>query len=116
MSPTKFFFLFCVNPLDNPAVANIELIRDGAQSIHLGPQHVFCDMPFTIRLNTGNTTISAVKLCTFDERLEIDAVMLSSGPGSLLCSGCSPLHYWVERQPAFTRAPEPQTQHTFTDR
>uniref|UniRef100_H3C6N9 Pappalysin 2 n=1 Tax=Tetraodon nigroviridis TaxID=99883 RepID=H3C6N9_TETNG len=100
---------------NNPAVADIELIRDGAQSIHLGPQHVFCDMPLTMRLDTGNTTISAVKLCTFDERLEIDAIMLSSGPGSPLCSGCSPLRYRVERQPAFTRAPEPQTHRTFTD-
>lgn len=105
-----------MNLPDNPAVANIELIRDGAPSIHLGPQHVFCDMPLTVRLDTANTTVTAVKLCTFDERLEIDAVRLSSGPGSPLCSGCSPLRYRVERKPAFTRAPEPQTQRTFTDR
>ena len=110
------FLLFVLNLLDNPAVADIELITDGAQIIHLGPQHVFCDMPLTTRLDTGNTTITAIKLRTFDERLEIDAVMLSSGPGNPLCSSCLPLRYRVERHPAFSRAPEPQTQHTFTDR
>lgn len=101
---------------DNPAVANIELIRDGGQSVQLGPQHVFCDMPLTLRLDTHNTTVAALKLYTFDERLEIDAVMLSSGPDSPLCSSCRPLRYRIERRPAFTQAPAPQTQHTFTDR
>ncbi|TNM97688.1 hypothetical protein fugu_013934 [Takifugu bimaculatus] len=100
---------------NNPALANIELIRDGKQSIHLGPQHVFCDMPLTLRLDTRNTTIAAIKLYTFDEKLEIDAVMLASGPENPLCSGCSPLHYKIEREPAFTQPPPPQTQHTFTD-
>lgn len=108
--------LLCVTLLENPAVANIELIGDGGLSIHLGPQEVYCDMPLTLRLDTRNTTIAAIKLCTFDERLEIDAVMLSSGPVSPLCSGCRPLQYRVQRQPAFTEPPAPQTQHAFTDR
>uniref|UniRef100_A0A4W6BSM2 Pappalysin 2 n=1 Tax=Lates calcarifer TaxID=8187 RepID=A0A4W6BSM2_LATCA len=93
-----------------------KLITDTGKSTHLGPQHVFCDMPLTLRLDTHNAAISAIKLCTFDEKLEIDAAMLSSGPGSPLCSGCQPVLYWIHRQPPFTdKPPSPQTQQTFTD-
>uniref|UniRef100_A0A3B5A9T4 Pappalysin 2 n=1 Tax=Stegastes partitus TaxID=144197 RepID=A0A3B5A9T4_9TELE len=92
------------------------LITDAGKSINLGPQHVFCDMPLTMRLDTHNVAIAAIKLCTFDEKMEIDAAMLSSGPGSPLCSGCQPLLFRIQRQPAFTsKAPSPQTQQTFTD-
>uniref|UniRef100_A0A3Q4GFM3 Pappalysin 2 n=1 Tax=Neolamprologus brichardi TaxID=32507 RepID=A0A3Q4GFM3_NEOBR len=102
---------------DNPAIANIELISDTGKSINLGPQHVFCDLPLTMRLDTHNVAIAAIKLCTFDEKMEIDAAMLSSGPGSPLCSSCQPLLYHIRRQPPFTsKAPLPQTQQTFTDR
>ncbi|KAG7524210.1 pappalysin-2 [Solea senegalensis] len=101
---------------NNPAIANIELITDTGKSINLGAQHVFCDMPLTLRLNTHNAVIAAIKLCTFDEKLEIDAAMLSSGPGGPLCSGCQPLLYRIEREPPFTgRPPSPQTHQTFTD-
>ncbi|CAJ1071461.1 pappalysin-2 [Xyrichtys novacula] len=100
----------------NPAVANIELITDTGKSIHLGPQHVFCDMPLTLRLDTHNAAITAIKLCTFDEKMEIDAAMLSSGPSSPLCSSCKPLLYRIQRLPPFTsKPPPPQTQLTFTD-
>ncbi|KAA8586684.1 hypothetical protein FQN60_016386 [Etheostoma spectabile] len=102
--------------LNNPSIANIELITDTGKSINLGPQHVFCDMPLTLRLDTHNTAITAIKLCTFDEKMEIDAAMLSSGPGSPMCTGCQPLLYRVQRQPPFTsKSPSPQTQQTFTD-
>ncbi|GLD67807.1 pappalysin-2 [Lates japonicus] len=47
--------------VDNPAIANIELITDTGKSTHLGPQHVFCDMPLTLRLDTHNAAISAYK-------------------------------------------------------
>ncbi|MEQ2284443.1 hypothetical protein AMECASPLE_021673, partial [Ameca splendens] len=100
----------------NPAVANIELITDAGNGIYLGPQHVFCDMPLTLRLDTNNVAISAIKLCTFDEKMEIDAAMLSSGPSSPLCSGCQPVLYRVQRQPPFTsKSPPPQMEQTFTD-
>uniref|UniRef100_A0A8C5I363 Sushi domain-containing protein n=1 Tax=Gouania willdenowi TaxID=441366 RepID=A0A8C5I363_GOUWI len=86
------------------------------KSITLGSQHVFCDMPLTIRLDTYNVPIEAIKLFTFDEKMEIDAAMLSSGPGSILCSDCRPRMYHVQRQPPFTSSwPPPQTQQTFTD-
>ncbi|KAM7401317.1 hypothetical protein PAMA_005486 [Pampus argenteus] len=101
---------------NNPVIANIELITDVGEIINLGPQHVFCDMPLTVRLDTNNAAIAAIKLCTFDEKMEIDAAMLSSGPGSPLCSGCQPLLYRIHRQPPFTStSPSPQTQQTFTD-
>ncbi|XP_068197648.1 pappalysin-2 isoform X1 [Antennarius striatus] len=101
---------------DNPAIANIELITDTGKSINLGPQHVFCDMPLTLRLDTHDAVITALKICTFDEKLEIDAAMLSSGPNSPLCSGCHPLLYTVHRQPPFPRRPlSPQVPQTFTD-
>ncbi|GLD58976.1 pappalysin-2 [Lates japonicus] len=106
-----------VTYISSTAIATIELITDTGKSTHLGPQHVFCDMPLTLRLDTHNAAISAIKLCTFDEKLEIDAAMLSSGPGSPLCSGCQPVLYWIHRQPPFTgKPPSPQTQQTFTDR
>ncbi|KAF3858509.1 hypothetical protein F7725_011710 [Dissostichus mawsoni] len=102
--------------VDNPAIANIELITDTGKSINLGPQHVFCDMPLTLRLDTNNAAVAAIKLCTFDEKMEIDATMLSSGPGSPLCAGCQPLVYRIQRQPPFaSKSPPPQTQQTFTD-
>nr|XP_046265023.1 pappalysin-2 [Scatophagus argus] len=99
----------------NPAIANVELITDMGKSVNLGPQHVFCDIPLTLRLDTHNAAIAAIKLCTFDEKMEIDAAMLSSGPGSPLCSSCQPLLYRIQRQPAFVKPPSPQTQQTFTD-
>uniref|UniRef100_A0A3P8X2W6 Pappalysin 2 n=1 Tax=Cynoglossus semilaevis TaxID=244447 RepID=A0A3P8X2W6_CYNSE len=100
----------------NPAVANIELMTDTGKTISLGAQHVFCDTPLTLRLNTNNAAIAAIKLCTFDEKMEIDAAMLSSGPGCSLCSNCVPLLYRIQRQPPFTsRSPPPQTQQSFTD-
>ncbi|XP_013859906.1 pappalysin-2 [Austrofundulus limnaeus] len=102
--------------LNNPALANIELITETGKSINLGPQHVLCDMPLTVRLDTHNVAVAAIKLCTFDEKMEIDAAMLSSGPGSPLCSGCQPLLYQVQRQPPFSgKAPSPTTEQTFTD-
>ncbi|KAI4809988.1 hypothetical protein KUCAC02_018838, partial [Chaenocephalus aceratus] len=101
---------------NNPAIANIELITDTGKSINLGPQHVFCDMPLTLRLDTNNAAVATIKLCTFDEKMEIDAAMLSSGPGSPLCGGCQPLVYRIQRQPPFaSKSPPPQTQQTFTD-
>lgn len=98
-------------------MANIELMTDTGKTISLGAQHVFCDTPLTLRLNTNNAAIAAIKLCTFDEKMEIDAAMLSSGPSCSLCSNCVPLLYRIQRQPPFTsRSPPPQTQQSFTDR
>lgn len=102
---------------DNPALADVELITATGKSINLGPQHIFCDMPFTLRLDTRGLAVAAVKLCTFDEKMEVDAAMLSSGPSSPLCSRCRPLLYQIQRQPPFAgQTPPPQIRQTFTDR
>lgn len=103
----------------NPAISNIELITDTGKSLHLGAQHVFCDTPLTLRLDTQGAAVAAVKICTFDEKMEIDAAMLSSGPGSPLCASCQPVLYRIQRQPPFSGQPlppPPQSQQTFTDR
>ncbi|XP_028987725.1 pappalysin-2 [Betta splendens] len=101
----------------NPAIANIELITHSGKNINLGPQHVFCDVPLTLRLDTLDTAVAAIKLCTFDEKMEIDAAMLSSGPSNAVCSACQPVLYRIQRQPPFTEPPPlPQTQQTYTDR
>lgn len=108
--------LTVVSLSDNPAVADIELMTDTGKSVHLGPQYVLCDTPLTLRLDAHTLSVVAIKLYTFDEKMEIDAAMLSSGPGSPHCSSCRPLLYRVQRQPPFSRAPSAQSQQTFTDR
>uniref|UniRef100_A0A8C6TTY6 Pappalysin 2 n=1 Tax=Neogobius melanostomus TaxID=47308 RepID=A0A8C6TTY6_9GOBI len=97
---------------NNPAIADIELITERGAAIRLGPQHVFCDMPLTLRLNTNSAAVEAVRLSTFDEKMEIDAVMLSSGPSNPLCAVCKPLLYRVHRQPPFPKVPPAQRQQT----
>uniref|UniRef100_A0A674C6W8 Pappalysin 2 n=1 Tax=Salmo trutta TaxID=8032 RepID=A0A674C6W8_SALTR len=86
---------------DNQAIANIELITDTDESFDMGPQHVFCDVPLTLRVHTEKR-VAAVKLSTFDEKMEIDAILFTSGPHNPLCSSCQPLIYRVVRQPAFS--------------
>uniref|UniRef100_A0A674C6P6 Pappalysin 2 n=1 Tax=Salmo trutta TaxID=8032 RepID=A0A674C6P6_SALTR len=99
---------------DNQAIANIELITDTDESFDMGPQHVFCDVPLTLRVHTEKR-VAAVKLSTFDEKMEIDAILFTSGPHNPLCSSCQPLIYRVVRQPAFSGDLVQQTLLTFTD-
>ncbi|CAB1326200.1 unnamed protein product, partial [Coregonus sp. 'balchen'] len=107
-------FLHPVVPNSLTAIANIELITDTDESLDMGPQHVFCDVPLTLRVHTEKR-VAAVKLSTFDEKMEIDAILLTSGPHNPLCSSCQPLIYRVVRQPAFSGDLVQQTLLTFTD-
>uniref|UniRef100_A0A8C7I9L0 Pappalysin 2 n=1 Tax=Oncorhynchus kisutch TaxID=8019 RepID=A0A8C7I9L0_ONCKI len=84
------------------------------ESLDMGPQHVFCDVPLTLHVHTEKR-VAAVKLSTFDEKMEIDAVLLTSGPHNPLCSSCQPLIYRVVRQPPFSGNLVQQTLLTFTD-
>uniref|UniRef100_A0A8C8LPG2 Sushi domain-containing protein n=1 Tax=Oncorhynchus tshawytscha TaxID=74940 RepID=A0A8C8LPG2_ONCTS len=95
-------------------IINIELITDTDESLDMGPQHVFCDVPLTLHVHTEKR-VAAVKLSTFDEKMEIDAVLLTSGPHNPLCSSCQPLIYRVVRQPPFSGDLVQQTLLTFTD-
>ncbi|XP_030629408.1 pappalysin-2 [Chanos chanos] len=101
---------------NNQAISNIELITDTGESVHTGPQHVFCDVPLTLHLQTKRR-VGALKICTFDKKMEIDAVLLSSRPHNPLCSSCRPLRYRVHRHPPFRRDRKPPSvnQPTFTD-
>ncbi|KAJ8011954.1 hypothetical protein DPEC_G00063680 [Dallia pectoralis] len=96
------------------ANTKVELITDRDVVIDMGPQHVFCDVPLTLRVKTRDR-VAAVKLSTFDEKMEIDAVMLTSSPQHPLCSSCQPLVYRVVRQPPFPADEVRQTTLTFTD-
>ncbi|XP_055739245.1 pappalysin-2-like isoform X1 [Salvelinus fontinalis] len=99
---------------DNQVITNIELITDTDESLDMGPQHVFCDVPLTLHVHTEKR-VAAVKLSTFDEKMEIDAILLTSGPHNPLCSSCQPLIYRVVRQPPFSGDLVQQTLLTFTD-
>ncbi|XP_006634782.2 pappalysin-2 [Lepisosteus oculatus] len=96
------------------AISNIEILTEYGESIHMGPQHTFCDIPLTLRLNTQKK-ISGVKIYTFDEKMEIDAALLTSRPKNTLCSKCYPLHYQIFRDPAFPKGPVRQPSRKFTD-
>uniref|UniRef100_A0A4W5L620 Pappalysin 2 n=1 Tax=Hucho hucho TaxID=62062 RepID=A0A4W5L620_9TELE len=84
------------------------------ESLDMGPQHVFCDVPLTLHVHTEKR-VAAVKLSTFDEKMEIDAILLTSSPHNPLCSSCQPLIYRVVRQPPFSGDLVQQTLLTFTD-
>ncbi|XP_066537403.1 pappalysin-2 [Hoplias malabaricus] len=98
------------------AVSNLELILESGESVHTGPQQVFCDVPLTLRVNTEKK-VKAIKICTFDKKLEIDAVLLTSRPRVSLCSGCRPMVYRVSREPPIREdwGPVVLKETTYTD-
>ncbi|XP_016302321.1 pappalysin-2-like [Sinocyclocheilus anshuiensis] len=98
------------------AIANIVLITENGEMLHTGPQHAFCDIPLTLHLHTSKK-VKAVKISTFDKKLEIDAVLLTSRPQNPLCSGCHPLLYRVLREPPIREDQSPiiVKQPTYTD-
>ncbi|XP_028834109.1 pappalysin-2 isoform X2 [Denticeps clupeoides] len=99
------------------AISNIEFLLENGDSLHAGPQNAFCDMPLTLGVNSGDRKVTAVKISTFDKKLEIDAVLLASRPHNPLCSSCKALHYRIHRKPPFTDDPNPvrQSHLSFTD-
>ncbi|XP_068921606.1 pappalysin-2 [Petaurus breviceps papuanus] len=82
------------------ALFDMEVLMENHESIHLGPLDTFCDTPLTVKLNV-EWKVSGVKVYTFDERMEIDAALLTSKPHSPLCSGCRPVKYQILRDPPF---------------
>ncbi|KAG9273614.1 pappalysin-2 [Astyanax mexicanus] len=101
---------------NSQAISNLEFILETGESLHAGPQQVFCDVPLTLRVNT-NKKVKAIKMCTFDKKLEIDAALLTSRPQNPLCSRCRPLLYRVLREPAIREdwSPVILKQNTYTD-
>ncbi|RXN20770.1 pappalysin-2 isoform X1 [Labeo rohita] len=98
------------------AIAKIAFITENGEMIHTGPQHAFCDIPLTLHLHTSKK-IKAVKISTFDKKLEIDAVLLTSRPQNPLCSSCRPLLYRVLREPPIREEQNPVIvkEPTYTD-
>ncbi|XP_004688566.1 PREDICTED: pappalysin-2 isoform X1 [Condylura cristata] len=82
------------------ALFDTEILLEHQESVHLGPLDTFCDTPLTIKLHVDGKVVG-VKVYTFDERMEIDAALLTSRPHSPLCSGCRPVRYQVLREPPF---------------
>ncbi|XP_012620494.2 pappalysin-2 isoform X2 [Microcebus murinus] len=82
------------------ALFDTEILLEHQESVHLGPLDTFCDTPLTIKLHVDGK-VSGVKVYTFDERMEIDAALLTSRPRSALCAGCRPVGYRVLREPPF---------------
>ncbi|XP_039591587.1 pappalysin-2 isoform X2 [Polypterus senegalus] len=97
------------------AISNIEVLTEHGDSFQMGPFHTFCDVPLTIRLNT-NKKVKGVKIFTFDEKMEIDAALLTSRENDPMCSGCRPLQYRVLRDPPFLKGPVVQQERKFTDK
>ncbi|XP_062399782.1 pregnancy-associated plasma protein A, pappalysin 1b [Sardina pilchardus] len=93
-----------------PALHNVLLLTPAGRNLSLGPHDVFCDAPLTIRLpdtlREGLQEVYAMQVFTMEQDLEIDAVMMASGPDCQLCQACQPLHYRLLRQPPFTHAPQ----------
>ncbi|XP_058843170.1 pappalysin-1-like isoform X3 [Acipenser ruthenus] len=86
------------------AVANIKLLTLSGNTVLLGPQTVFCEVPLTVKLSVSEE-VYAVQIYTMDEQLEIDAALLSSTPHSPLCMQCKPMQYKVIRDPPFPNRP-----------
>ncbi|XP_072544343.1 pappalysin-2 [Salminus brasiliensis] len=101
---------------NSQAIANLEYILETGESVHAGPQQAFCDVPLTLRVNT-NKKVKAIKIYTFDKKLEIDGALLTSRAQNPLCSRCRPLLYRVLREPAIREdwAPVILKQTTYTD-
>ncbi|KAK3567564.1 hypothetical protein QTP86_020030, partial [Hemibagrus guttatus] len=98
------------------AISDLEFILETGESLHTGPQNVFCDIPLTLRA-TSNMKVKAVKISTFDKKLEVDAVLLTSRPQNPHCSVCRPVIYHVLRDPPIRggRSSVTLKQSTYTD-
>ncbi|XP_066548801.1 pappalysin-2 [Amia ocellicauda] len=95
-------------------ISNIEILTEQGESFKLGPQHTFCDVPLTLCLNTQKK-VTGVKIYTFDEKMEIDAALLTSRPQNPLCSSCRLFEYHIVREPPFPNGPVRQAGRNFTD-
>ncbi|XP_051556019.1 pappalysin-2-like [Myxocyprinus asiaticus] len=97
-------------------ITNIVFILENGESVHTGPKHAFCDIPLTLHVHISKK-VKAIKISTFDKKLEIDAVLLTSRPQNPLCSSCRPLLYRVLREPPIREDQSPVVvrQPTYTD-
>uniref|UniRef100_A0A8C5WE45 Pappalysin 2 n=1 Tax=Leptobrachium leishanense TaxID=445787 RepID=A0A8C5WE45_9ANUR len=100
------------------SVSDIEVLLENGKTIQLGSMEAFCDVPLTIKLTTEHSVIG-LRIYTFDEIVEIDAVLLVSMPHSPFCTSCKPVSYRVLREPPFQNDQHGKWTHnhrSFTDR
>ncbi|XP_062873923.1 pregnancy-associated plasma protein A, pappalysin 1b [Trichomycterus rosablanca] len=118
-SLTVWITFFSSMESDLAAIHNILLLTLSGNNVSLGPQSVFCDTPLTVKLAVEEE-VYGVQFFTMDHHLEIDATLMASKPGHVLCQECQPLHYMLTRDPPFSNAPHGlvfmDTTRRFTDR
>ncbi|XP_038650940.1 pappalysin-2-like [Scyliorhinus canicula] len=99
-------------------ISNVGILTRDGEDIQLGgPYHTFCDIPLTIKVNVKKKVVG-VKIYTFDEKLELDAVLLKSKGQDPLCAKCKTLKYKIVREPPFQEGRTvtvTQMERTFTD-
>lgn len=103
-SLTVWVTFFSAEESDLFAIHNILLLTMSGNNVSLGPQSIFCDMPLTLKL-VVDEEVYGVQFFTMDQHLEIDATLMASKPGHVLCQACQPLHYRLTRRPPFSDAP-----------
>ncbi|GCC43258.1 hypothetical protein chiPu_0026953 [Chiloscyllium punctatum] len=99
-------------------ITSVEILTVDGEDIRLGgPLYTFCDIPLTVKVNVKKR-VAGVKIYTFDEKLELDAVLLTSRVQDPLCTKCKSLKYKVVREPPFhmgRTVTVAQAERTFTD-
>ncbi|XP_060762886.1 pregnancy-associated plasma protein A, pappalysin 1b isoform X4 [Neoarius graeffei] len=103
-SLTVWVTFFSAEENDLAAIHNILLLTLSGNNVSLGPQSIFCDMPLTLKLAVDEE-VYGVQFFIIDQHLEIDATLIASKPGHVLCQACQPLHYRLTRSPPFSHAP-----------
>uniref|UniRef100_A0A4W4HRZ7 Sushi domain-containing protein n=1 Tax=Electrophorus electricus TaxID=8005 RepID=A0A4W4HRZ7_ELEEL len=83
---------------------NVLLLTLSGNNVSLGPQTAYCDTALTIKLSVDEE-VYGVQFFTMEQHLEIDATLMVSRPGTMLCWPCQPLRYRLMRDPPFSHAP-----------
>lgn len=99
-------------------ISAIKIVTVDKQEIQLGGSyHTFCNVPLSVKVNVKRK-VAGVKIYTFDEKMELDAVLLTSRSQDPLCNMCKSLKYKIVREPPFHKGrmlTVTQKERTFTD-
>ncbi|XP_071948290.1 pappalysin-1-like [Antedon mediterranea] len=83
------------------AIYDIELVTVNRTRISLGAADVYCDIPYSTKINNVNEEVKSVIIYTNGLYVGIDAVQLISRPGHSGCKFCKPVNYLLTRSPQF---------------
>ncbi|XP_069793627.1 pappalysin-2 isoform X3 [Narcine bancroftii] len=99
-------------------ISAIKLVTVDKEEFQLGgAYHIFCNVPLTVKISIKRR-VTGVKIYTFDEKIELDAVLLTSRSQDPLCIVCKSLKYKIVREPPFQKGrvlTVTQRERTFTD-